>query len=90
MIYYTNTHGLYYNSQFDLDKVKQEINTIRNLQKDLTLKLTQLDQVYGVQVPSNLKTRLEDLTNLEKRVKTVEQGGNSDYIIDEIKLKNLN
>jgi hypothetical protein len=60
-----NDNGLYYNSQSDLDEVKQEITTIRNLQKDLTLKLTQLDQVYGTQVPSNLKPRLEDLTNLE-------------------------
>jgi hypothetical protein len=45
---------------------------------------------YGAKVPSNLKTRLEDLTDLENRVKTVEQGGNSDYIIDEIKRINPN
>jgi hypothetical protein len=36
MSYYTNTQGLYYNSQFDVDKVKQEIFTIRNLQNILT------------------------------------------------------
>jgi hypothetical protein len=45
---------------------------------------------YGAQVPSNLKTRLEDLTDLEDRVKTVEEGGNSDYIIDKIKAINPN
>jgi hypothetical protein len=33
---------------------------------------------YGDQIPSNLKTRLEDLTNLDDRVKTLEGGGNSD------------
>jgi hypothetical protein len=43
---------------------------------------------YGTQIPSNLKTRLEDLTYLEGRVKTLEEGGNSDYIIDEIKVIN--
>jgi hypothetical protein len=46
MSYYTNTQGLYYNSQFDVDKVKQEIFTIRNLQNTLTQKLTILDQIY--------------------------------------------
>jgi hypothetical protein len=46
MTYYTNTHGLYNNAQFDLDKVKQEINTIRKLQDDLTRDLTILHQVY--------------------------------------------
>jgi hypothetical protein len=35
-MYYSNTQGLYYNSQFDLDKVKQEIFTIRNSQNTLT------------------------------------------------------
>jgi hypothetical protein len=43
---------------------------------------------YGAHVPSDLKTRLEDLINLEDRVKTLEEGGNSDYIIDEIKAIN--
>jgi hypothetical protein len=37
---------------------------------------------YGAQVPSNSKTRLEDITDLEDRVKTVEQGGNYEYVID--------
>jgi hypothetical protein len=45
---------------------------------------------YGVQVPSNLKTRVKDLTELEDRIKTLEGGGNSDYIIDEIKAINPN
>jgi hypothetical protein len=42
MSYYTNTQGLYYNSQFDLDIVKQEIFTIRNLQNTLTQDLTKI------------------------------------------------
>jgi hypothetical protein len=46
MTYYTNTHGLYYNAQFDLDKVKEEINTIRNLQAELSVNLKKLKQVY--------------------------------------------
>jgi hypothetical protein len=46
MSYYTNTQGLYFNAQFDLDKVKQEIFTIRNLQNKLTEDLIKLDQIY--------------------------------------------
>jgi hypothetical protein len=45
---------------------------------------------YGAQVPSNLKTKLEDLTDLEDKVKTVEKGGNYEYVIDEIKKINPN
>jgi hypothetical protein len=47
MLNYTNTQGLYYNSQFDLDKVKQEIFTIRNLQNSLTEDLKRLKQLYN-------------------------------------------
>jgi hypothetical protein len=36
------------------------------------------------------KKRLEDLTHLEDRVKILEGGGNSDYIINEIKVINPN
>jgi hypothetical protein len=43
---------------------------------------------YGAQVPSNLKTSLEDLPNLEDRVKILEEGGNYEYVIDEIKVIN--
>jgi hypothetical protein len=44
---------------------------------------------YGAKLPSNLKTRLEDLTDLEDRVKTLERGGNFEYIIDKIKVINF-
>jgi archaellum component FlaC len=61
MIYYTNIHGLYYNSQFDLDKVKDEINRIRNLQEELKLYLTQITQSYkSVQPQHNTITSLND------------------------------
>jgi hypothetical protein len=43
---------------------------------------------YGAQVPSNLNTRLKNIANLEDGVKTLEGGGNSDYVIDEIKIIN--
>jgi hypothetical protein len=42
----------------------------------------------GAQVPSNLKTKLQDLTDLEDRVKTLEEGENFEYVIDEIKAIN--
>jgi hypothetical protein len=44
MTYYTNTHGLYYNAQFDLDKVKEEISRIGSLQYELKEYLTQIKQ----------------------------------------------
>jgi hypothetical protein len=46
MTYYTNTHGLYYNSQFNLDKVIQEISKIRDLQDELKGNLIKLKQIY--------------------------------------------
>jgi hypothetical protein len=47
MLYSTNTQVLYYNSQFDLDKVKEEIFRIGNLQAELKENLKKkLKQVY--------------------------------------------
>jgi hypothetical protein len=48
MSYYTNTQGLYYNSKFDVDKVKEELFTIRNLQNNLTKDLVKLEQLYNI------------------------------------------
>jgi hypothetical protein len=75
MSYYTNTQGLYYNSQFDVDKVKQKIYTIRNLQGDLTEDIRRLHQVYDFdQQQQNSITLLNNrMTNNVKIINKVEE-----------------
>jgi hypothetical protein len=63
MTYYTNTHGLYYNAQFDLDKVKEEIIRIGNLQNDLKGYLAQIDQTY-----KNVQQQHDAILSLNNRL----------------------